>query len=192
MNAEVCNVIKDKDHRHIKYNDSRFDRFKDLSFGHDSLLKIAALLFKRFPKLGRILSDKYDFVLIDEYQDTNEEIVEVFLKYLPKERKTTIGLFGDSMQSIYSDGVGDVRAYIDSGHIVEIAKEDNFRCSEQVIDFVNYLRIDTFKQKLAFKIKQDGIKETLKDRQGHVRLLYAVWDDVKPHSKSSPEKNRHT
>ncbi|ALQ07219.1 DNA helicase [Pseudoalteromonas sp. Bsw20308] len=187
LNAEVCNVIKDKDHRNIKYNDSRFDRFKDLSFGHDSLLKVAALLFKRFPKLGRILSDKYDFVLIDEYQDTNEEIIEVFLKYLPKERKTTVGLFGDSMQSIYSDGIGDVRAYIDSDQIVEIAKEDNFRCSEQVIDFVNYLRIDALNQKLAFKIKQDGIKEILKDRQGHVSLLYAVWDNVKPHSKSSPE-----
>lgn len=190
LNTEVRQIIDDKDHRRIKYNDSRFDRFNDLSFGHDSLLKITTLLFRRYPKLGRILRDKYDFILIDEYQDTHEDVVEVFLKHLPKGRKTTIGLFGDAMQSIYSDGIGDVRAYIDSGDIVEIPKEDNFRCSEQVINFVNSLREDDLKQEPAFKIKEDGNQETLRDRQGQVRLLYAVWDNSKPHSRSSTEEKQ--
>lgn len=190
LNSQVKLVIDDKDHRSIKYNDSRFDRFNDLSFGHDSLLKITTLLFRLYPKLGRILSDKYDFILIDEYQDTHEDVVEVFLKHLPKCRKTTIGLFGDAMQSIYSDGIGDVRAYIDSGDIVEIPKEDNFRCSEQVIKFVNSLRVDALKQEPAFKIKEDGTTETLKDRQGQVRLLYAVWNNNKPHSRSSAEEKQ--
>lgn len=190
LNTEVRQTIDDKDHRRIKYNDSRFDRFNDLSFGHDSLLKITTLLFRLYPKLGRILSDKYDFILIDEYQDTHEDVVEVFLKHLPKGRKTTIGLFGDAMQSIYSDGIGDVRAYIDSGDIVEIPKEDNFRCSEQVINFVNSLREDDLKQEPAFKIKEDGNQETLKDRQGQVRLLYAIWNNSKPHSRSSTEEKQ--
>lgn len=190
LNTEVRQVIDDKDHRSIKYNDSRFDSFNDLSFGHDSLLKITTLLFRYYPKLGRILSDKYDFILIDEYQDTHEDVVEVFLKHLPKGRKTTIGLFGDAMQSIYSDGIGDVCTYIDSGDIVEIPKEDNFRCSEQVIKFVNSLREDALKQEPAFKVKEDGTKETLKDRQGQVKLLYAIWDNNKPHSRSSPEEKQ--
>ncbi|MEZ9269908.1 UvrD-helicase domain-containing protein [Vibrio cyclitrophicus] len=188
LNAEAREIIDGKDHRNIKYNDSRFDRFKDLSFGHDSLLKITNLLFVRYPKLGRILCDKYDFILIDEYQDTHEDIVEVFLKHLPSDKKTTIGLFGDAMQSIYSDGIGDVRSYIDSRDLVEIPKEDNYRCSEQVINFVNTLREDALKQEPAFKLKEDGIKETLKDRQGQVRLLYAIWDSNKPHSRSTPEE----
>ncbi|MGC0121260.1 UvrD-helicase domain-containing protein [Pseudoalteromonas piscicida] len=190
LNTEVRRVIDDKNHRSIKYNDSRFDRFNDLSFGHDSLLKITALLFRLYPKLGRILNDKYDFILIDEYQDTHKDVVEVFLKYLPKGNRTTIGLFGDAMQSIYSDGIGDVRAYIDSGAIVEIPKEDNFRCSEQVINFVNSLRVDALKQELAFKIKEDGTAETLEDRQGQVKLLYAIWNNNKPHSRSSPEEKQ--
>ncbi len=187
LNTEVRQFIEGKDHRRIKYNDSRFDRFNDLSFGHDSLLKITSLLFQRYPKIGKILGDKYDFILIDEYQDTHEDVVEVFLKHLPNGRQTTIGLFGDAMQSIYSDGIGDVRAYIDSGDLVEIPKEDNFRCSEQVINFVNALREDALRQELAFKIKDDGTKETLEDRQGQVRLLYAIWDDNKPHTRSRPE-----
>lgn len=187
LNSEVRQVIKGNDHRSIRYNDSRFDRFNDLSFGHDSLLKITSLLFQRYPKLGKILSDKYDFILIDEYQDTHEGVVEVFLKHLPQDSNTTIGLFGDAMQSIYSDGIGDVRAYIDSGDLVEIPKKDNFRCSEQVINFVNVLRKDAPRQEPAFKIKDDGTKETLEDRQGQVRLLYAVWGDNKPHTRSRSE-----
>lgn len=188
LNNEVRQIIDDKDHKIIRYNDSRFDRFNDLSFGHNSLLKITNLLFMLYPKLGRILCDKYDFILIDEYQDTHKDVVKVFLKHLPKDKNITIGLFGDAMQSIYSDGIGDVRAYIDSGDLVEIQKEDNFRCSEQVIKFVNDLREDSLEQELAFKIKEDGTQETLKDRQGQVRLLYAIWDKNKPHSKSSLEE----
>lgn len=187
LNAEVRRVIKSKDHRSIRYSDSRFDRFNDLSFGHDSLLRITSLLFQRYPKLGKILCDKYDFILIDEYQDTHEGVVEVFLKHLPKDKQTTIGLFGDAMQSIYSDGIGDVRAFIESGDLVEILKEDNFRCSEQVINFVNVLRGDALRQEPAFKIKDDGTKETLEDRQGQIRLLYAIWGAKKPNIWSSPE-----
>lgn len=187
LNTEVRKIIESKNHRDIKYNDSRFDRFNDLSFGHDSLLKITSLLFQRYPNLGQILCDKYDFILIDEYQDTHEDVVEVFLKHLPKDRQTTIGLFGDAMQSIYSNGIGNVRAHIDSGDLVEIPKEDNFRCSEQVINFVNVLREDALWQEPAFKIKDDGTKETLEDRQGQVRLLYAIWGDNKPHTFSSPD-----
>ncbi|OZS45631.1 UvrD-helicase domain-containing protein [Photobacterium sanguinicancri] len=190
LNTEVRQVIDGKDHRIIRYNDSRFDRFNDLSFGHDSLLKITSLLFMRYSKLGRILCDKYDFILIDEYQDTHEDVVEVFLKHLPRDKKITIGLFGDAMQSIYSDGIGDVRAYIDSGDLAEIPKEDNFRCSEQVINFVNALREDDLRQEPAFKVKKDGTKETLKDRQGQVRLLYAIWDKNKPHSRSCSEEKQ--
>lgn len=190
LNNEVRRIIESKNHRDIEYNDSRFDRFADLSFGHDSLLKITSLLFQRYPKIGQILCDKYDFILIDEYQDTHKDIVEVFLKHLPKDRQTTIGLFGDAMQSIYSEGIGDVRAYIDSGNLVEIQKEDNFRCSEQVKNFINVLREDALRQELAFKIKEDGTKETLEDRQGQVRLLYSVWGAQKPHTRSSPEEKQ--
>ena len=190
LNAEVRRVIEDKDHRIIRYNDSRFDRFNDLSFGHDSLLRITSLLFQRYPKLGKILCDKYDFILVDEYQDTRRDVVEVFLNHLPKDKRTTIGLFGDAMQSIYSDGIGDVRTFIDSDDLVEIPKEDNFRCSEQVINFLNPLRGDRLRQELAYKIKDDGTKEELEDRQGKVRLRYAIWAGSKPHGRSSPEDKK--
>ena len=190
LNDEVRNIIKTKNHRAIRYNDSRFDNFREFSYGHDSLLTIASLLFRKYPKLGRILCDKYDYILIDEYQDTHRNVIDIFLNQLPDDSQTTIGLFGDAMQSIYSEGIGDVRHYIGSGDLVEVPKEDNYRCSTQVINFVNALRDDDLRQKPAFKIKDDGTEETLNDRQGEVKLLYAVWGDRKPSNWSTAEDKR--
>ena len=182
LNGEILQEIKARDFNTIRYNETRFDNFKELSFGHDSLLKISFLLFEKYEILGRIIRDKFDFIFIDEYQDTNAKIIEVFLKKVPNDGKTTIGLFGDSMQAIYEDGIGDVEHYIKNGDLLKIIKEDNYRCSQQVVDFINQIRNDNLEQKVAFKVK-DGIEETLVNRQGIVKLYYAIYD-AKPNGFS--------
>lgn len=188
LNGQILEEIKKSDYGNIRYNDTRFDNFKELTFGHDSLIKIAFLLFDRFPLLAKIVQDKYDFILIDEYQDTHEDIIKILLEILPKESKTVIGLFGDSMQGIYEDGIGDVQAYVESGTLMKIEKEDNYRCSEQVIDFINELRDDGLMQELAFKLNIYGIPETKEDRQGMVKLYYSIYNENKPHTKSPREE----
>ncbi len=174
LNNEIDTIIKAKDFNKIKYNETRFDSFKDLTFSHDSLLKIVAILFQKFPLLSKILQDKFDFVFIDEYQDTHKNIIDVFINKSTNDSKTTIGLFGDSMQGIYDDGIGDVNEYIKNGLLKKIEKEDNYRCSKQVVDFINKLRNDGLKQEVAFKTN-DGIEELLNDRQGIVKLYYSIY-----------------
>lgn len=82
-----------------------------MSYGHDGLLNIFHCLFQKYPLLGRIIADRYDFIFIDEYQDTRAEVLSDLLT-LPAAYGITIALFGDSMQSIYEDGVGDVEEYV--------------------------------------------------------------------------------
>lgn len=176
LNAEILEKIKANDFNLIKYNETRFDNFEELSFGHDSLLKISFLLFEKYEILGRIIKDRFDFIFIDEYQDTNAKIVEIFLKKVPKDEKLTIGLFGDSMQAIYEDGVGDVEEYVQSGDLIKIIKEDNYRCSEQVVGFINQIRNDGLEQKVAFKIKEGNL-ENISNRQGSVKLYYSIYND---------------
>ncbi len=89
------------------------------------------------------------------------------------------------MQAIYSDGVGDVKKYIDDGTLIKIDKEDNYRCSQQVIDFINPLRNDSLKQEVALKKKSDGTIEIKEDRQGSVEFYYAFAPEK---SGSSPEE----
>lgn len=187
LNAEILKQIQEKDFNEIEYNETRFNNFNDLTFGHDGLLDISSLLFKKHSILGKILQDKYDCIFIDEYQDTSEKIIDIFLKRLPDQSKTLVGLFGDSMQSIYEDGIGDVEIYVRDGTLTRIDKEDNFRCSEQVKNFINKLRNDGLVQEVAFKKKDDGTEETIDDRQGSVQLYYSFYQD-KPHARSPHEK----
>lgn len=187
LNEIIKNQIKEKDYNKIKYNETRFDSYNDLTFGHDGLLEISYQLFNTFPRIGKILQDRFDYIFIDEYQDTNEKIVKIFLECLPETERTVIGLFGDSMQSIYSDGIGDVQRYILDGFLKEIPKEDNYRCSVQVVEFINKIRNDALRQEVALKHSE----ESLDERQGTVSFYYSIVEN-KPNAFSNLEiKNEY-
>jgi DNA helicase-2/ATP-dependent DNA helicase PcrA len=186
LNKIILVDILSIDYNKIRYNETRYNNFKELSFGHDELLDIASLLFKKHDLLGKIVSDKFDFILIDEYQDTSEKVVDVFLNTLPKSKKTTIGFFGDSMQGIYDDGIGDVEKEITEQKLIKIEKQDNFRCSEQVIDFINTIRNDGLEQELALKNE-----ETADNRQGEVKLYYSIYENKPNVFSSSEDKSKY-
>ncbi|QYF93252.1 AAA family ATPase [Massilia sp. PAMC28688] len=174
LNESLSAAIALADLSKIRYNESSYNSIRNFSYGHDGLLKVAAALIERYPKLRRVLADRFDFIFVDEYQDTSPSIVGVLIDIIGRSTKATIGLFGDSMQGIYEDGIGDVEKYVASGALRKIEKEDNFRCSQQVIKFLNTLRLDTLRQEVALKARADGTIEHLADRQGGVNLIYAI------------------
>lgn len=181
LNNKIIQLINLKSHNDIAYSLTRFDSFENLSFSHKSLITIAHQLCLKFDLLPKIISDKYDYIFIDEYQDTSELVIDVFLNLLPKNKKTTIGLFGDSMQGIYEDGIGDIKEHIENGNVEKVNKEDNYRCSQEVIDFINIIRTDDIEQKVA--LKKD---EKVADRKGSVTLYYSI-SGKKPHQRSKPD-----
>ena len=181
LNKKIIQLIEPKPYNDIQYNLTRFDSFENLSFSHKSLITIAHQLCLKFDLLPKIISDKYDYVFIDEYQDTSELVIDIFLNLLPKNKKTTIGLFGDSMQGIYEDGIGDIKKHIEAGSITKINKEDNYRCSKEVVNFINVIRTDDIEQKVA--LKKDEVEA---DRKGSVALYYSICGK-KPNTFSKPE-----
>lgn len=118
-------------------------KVEDGVISHDEVLKLGKFLFSKYPLINKILADKYDYIFVDEYQDTSNLIIslllETFIGYNPK---TLIGLFGDPMQSIYGTGIGDVRKYIADGVLDEVVIEGNRRCSKKVINLLNRIRTD--------------------------------------------------
>jgi DNA helicase II / ATP-dependent DNA helicase PcrA len=182
LNSKIREEIDKKNFRLIEYNETRFNDFESLTYGHDGLLEISFLLFEKYSNLRSILRDKFDFIFIDEYQDTNPKIINLFLEKLNPNKKLTVGLFGDSMQAIYGDGVGNVESYISNGTLIRINKEDNYRCSRDVIKFINTLRVDSLQQEIALKFI-DGVKESIESRKGQVDFYYALVDS-KAHSRS--------
>ena len=179
LNEYIKSIVEASDHADIHYNETKFDSLRDLTYGHDGLLIIAHLLFESCPVLGKIIKDKYDYIFIDEYQDTKQEVIQDLLaltKQKDEDKNLTLCLFGDSMQAIYSDGIGSVNPYIDAGDLVLIPKSDNYRCSYEVINLINNLRLDGIKQEVALAKLPTGEYQTEMDRHGDVRILYSVCD----------------
>lgn len=184
VNGKIQEEISSKDYSSIKYNDTSFDSLRDLTYGHDGLLKVFHLLINKYPLLEKMIADRYDYIFIDEYQDTNADIV-CDLIHISQHGTLTLGLFGDSMQSIYSDGIGNVDTYI-GNDLISILKPDNYRCAYEIINFVNPLRLDKLEQEVALKTNAEGKSETEESRHGFAKVLYSVCEK-KPTAFSSNE-----
>jgi len=131
----------------IQYKE--YVRLKEGIISHEELLTLASYLFEKYPKLCDIVKDKYKFIFIDEYQDTNKLVVQIFLTHFKNSaKKNIIGFFGDAMQSIYDESIGNLDDYKGDGdgQVKEIKKEQNRRSPLAVIGLANILRTDKIKQ----------------------------------------------
>ena len=162
--------LQDKE---INYKDYR--KIDNGILSHDDILKISNYMFKTYPLLCDILKDKYEYILIDEYQDTEKQVIDIFLEHLPKssEKRNIIGFFGDSMQSIYGNRVGSLQEYVNNKLVSEIIKDDNWRCSETVIELLNKIRTDNIIQER--KRRNDEVN---KDLSGSIKFIYSSANEI--------------
>lgn len=91
------------------------------------------------------------------------------------------------MQSIYDDGIGSIDTCTEAETLEVIPKSDNYRCSYEVINLINPLRLDNITQDVAFKKLKSGSYETEGDRHGIVKVLYSVVES-RPTARSAPEE----
>jgi DNA helicase-2/ATP-dependent DNA helicase PcrA len=143
---------------------------------HDEVIVLACAVFDRYPKIRDILRDKYRYILVDEYQDTAVDVIKILLDYLPQSsRKGVCGFFGDAMQSIYDDGVGTIKDYVDSGKVSEVRKEQNRRNPRLVYELANRLRFDGLQQHASEDEKAPNMSGgVVKD--GTIRFYYSEGD----------------
>ena len=144
---------------------------EDSKIGHDEVLLIAEKMFEKYSKLCDILKDNANFIFIDEYQDTSEEVANIFLNHINKSKKENIiGFFGDSMQSIYDSGIGNIK----DDSLKRINKIQNRRSSLKVIELTNKLRDDGIKQIPSKNTKETNIDEkTGKIKEENVKFIYS-------------------
>ena len=162
----------------IQYKE--YVRIKDGIISHDELLIVANYLFNKYPKLSSIVKDTYKFIFIDEYQDTNEKVVQIFLEHFKKSnRKNIIGFFGDSMQNIYPDGIGDLKNYVGetTNTVNEIPKKQNRRNPQLIIDLANKLRNDGITQEPSNDSRAPNMLGN-QVKQGKLLFLYSSNEDV--------------
>ncbi len=164
----------------VKIQYKEYLRLKDGIISHDELLVIADYMFEHYPKLCGILKDKYRYIFIDEYQDTHREVIRILLEHLPKsEKKSIIGFFGDTMQSIYDDGIGNINEYKgdEDGKVREVKKTQNRRNPQKVITLANRLRTDGIIQVPS----TDSSAPNMEDgqvKEGKTMFIHSISEDI--------------
>ena len=127
------------------------DNFGESCLTHADVLKITADFIannataeeNRFGKetFKNVLIDKYPFLLIDESQDTQKELLEglIGIANEPHDR-FALGLFGDEMQRIYPGGCETLDGLF--VHKKELSKQLNHRSPKRIIALGNAIRND--------------------------------------------------
>lgn len=161
----------------IKYKE--YLKIKDGIISHDEIILLSEYMFRTYIMLSDILKDKYKFIFVDEYQDTHKEVVDILLRHLEQSnRRNIVGFFGDSMQSIYENGVDDINVYINEGLINEIIKQQNRRNPQLIINLANRLRTDGVIQAPSTDTSAPNIMEDGTVKQGNIKFIYSTNPDL--------------
>ena len=112
---------------------------KNNSVDFDDLLKLPVELFRKNPSILEHYQDKFKYILIDEYQDTNE--VQYQLVKLLAAKYQNLFVVGDPDQSIYQFRGANYQNILNFEHDYKntevIALEDNYRSTKMILDAAN-------------------------------------------------------
>jgi DNA helicase-2/ATP-dependent DNA helicase PcrA len=105
----------------------------------DDLLMVTVELFGAFPRILEHYQDRFQYVLVDEYQDTNHAQYRLVQMLGAKHRNVCV--VGDSDQSIYAFRGADVRNILeferDYPDARVIVLDRNYRSTQTILDAAN-------------------------------------------------------
>ena len=109
------------------------------SLDFDDLLMLPIMLFRKYPEILKKFQDKYKYILIDEYQDTNE--AQYLLTKMISAKYKNICVVGDNDQSIYSFRGSNYKNILNFEKDYKDAKvimlERNYRSTKNILDVAN-------------------------------------------------------
>lgn len=175
-----------------KYNSDILHR---MLISHDTLLEYSLKIVRRFDLLKQIIIDSFPYILIDEYQDANESVVDIMHQISIYSKKINhnlfIGYFGDSIQNIYDDGIGGL---INEVHpnLLSINKRFNRRSYSEVIDVINKIRNDEIQQSSIYSDSLGGsVKFYSGESEIKLPLINAFTEKYKQDWNISIENKLH-
>ncbi len=107
----------------------------------DDLLTLTFKLFQEHEDIRKKYADRFDFLLVDEYQDTNHAQMRIVMQ-LCKEKKRVCAV-GDDSQSIYSfrganiDNILSFQSRFKEAKLFKL--EQNYRSTQNIVEAANSL-----------------------------------------------------
>lgn len=137
--AKAMDLFQEATGKVYQLYETRMARLKACDFG-DLILK-TVFLFDKHPEVLKTWQDRFQHVLIDEYQDTNHAQYR-FVKLLASARRQ-ITVVGDPDQSIYAWRGADIKNILnfeaDYPEAGVIRMEQNYRSTSVILDAANHL-----------------------------------------------------
>lgn len=154
--SDVCRVNYTLGHRYIEQGTHYLY--------HDDVLKLFCRLLD-MPKFRRVFADKYPIILIDEYQDSNKDVVDRFLThFISNASGPQFAFFGDAWQTIYKSS--NACGKIEHSNLIVIKKKTNFRSAPQIVKVLNKLRPELRQIPAKDYLKGEVIVITCDDYEG--------------------------
>lgn len=143
---------------------------------HDDVIKLFAAMLDN-AKFRRVFSDKYPLILIDEYQDSFQSIINRFIDYfISKGTGPQFGFFGDAWQTIYQSN--NACGLIDHDNLVVIPKGSNFRSAPRIVELLNNIRPELPQQSAVDEFDGEVIVVTCEDYTGERRVDRNFKEDL--------------
>lgn len=160
------------------------------SIDFDDILVVAMNLMKKDPTLGQELANRFRYMMLDEYQDTNP-VQMTIMDQIAKHHKNIFAV-GDEKQSIYGFRGADVsvilgfsKRYPDA---VVVDMDINYRSSPNIIAAANIVagcmeqRITSGQLKVGKKFTDNGQKVSIvefsNDREEARMIVTAIRRDI--------------
>lgn len=114
-------------------------KLKENSLDFDDLLLKAAKLLKENKEIRKIYQERWEYIHVDEYQDTNE--VQYLMTKLLSENNKNICVVGDADQNIYSWRGANLKNLLnfekDYPNAKIIMLEQNYRSTKNILEAAN-------------------------------------------------------
>ena len=156
---------------------SRYKRENHLMDYDDLIIYLRELLSKE-PEIRKMISKRYRYILVDEYQDTNSIQADI-LKWLGSQSRN-IMVVGDDSQAIYAFRGANYNNMFEFPEIFPDTKiiklEENYRSTQPILTFTNAIMERATKgyTKCLFTRKKDGVRPKIIDAGTEPRQAMAV------------------
>ncbi|MFW5887539.1 MAG: ATP-dependent helicase, partial [Bacteriovoracia bacterium] len=153
----------------------------------DDILLLVVRLFKEHPEVAEKFSKQYQYIMIDEYQDTNPLQFQIVLGLTSTHNNLCV--VGDDDQSIYAFRGADIRNILDFEKYFEGAKivklEENYRSTSHIIKLANRVIKENKdrKDKTMFSRNNDGVQPILWAMGDTDHEAAVIMDEIVKHQR---------
>jgi DNA helicase-2/ATP-dependent DNA helicase PcrA len=125
----------------ISYNETQFNSLYYGGLSHDDLISFAKIILDKFTVIKKRLSQRYQAIFIDEYQDSSANVLKLFYDAVLG-TSTQLYFLGDKMQQIYKNYDGTFEEELPTLN-KSIVLDINHRSIPKIIDILNGLYNDS-------------------------------------------------